>query len=199
MFLVDCLNDLVNRNQIVFFAFVNHFPEEDETKPHKHLYVEPNGLIQTDSLRAYLQELDLSDPLKKPLGVMPFNSSKFADWFLYSSHNAEYLLSKGQSRKYHYQKSDFITNESDYFFEKIATIDWSKYGKVQRFVEKARSGVSFEDMVISGQVPIPHLNQWKSLFEMSNLSGTHRNGRISHQATMVEISDEEAEHKKLPF
>ena len=49
-FLSVKLNDLVNRRKIAFWAYVEHLPEEDEKKAHKHLYIVPNGQINTDEV-----------------------------------------------------------------------------------------------------------------------------------------------------
>lgn len=179
-FLSQKLNDLVQRRVISFFAFVKHFKEEDEKKDHIHLIIFPNGLYQTDALHDYLLEPDLTDLTKKPLGIMPCQSSKFADWFLYVSHDTAYLASKGQTRKYHYLEEDFITSDDDYFHELIRTIDRSKYAKTQDFVDQVRNGVPFIELVTRGQIPAPQFNQWRSMYEYLVEYSTHRNGRETH-------------------
>ena len=62
-FLTVKLNDLVNRRKLAFWAYVEHLPEEDEKKAHKHLYIVPNGQINTDEvLLDILVEYDPAHP-----------------------------------------------------------------------------------------------------------------------------------------
>lgn len=179
-FLREKLNDLVQRRVIAFFAFIKHFKEEDEKKDHIHLIIFPNGLYQTDALHDYLLEPDLTDLTKKPLSIMPCVNSKFADWFLYVSHDSAYLASKGQTRKYHYLEKDFITSDDDYFHELIRTIDRTKYAKTQDFVNQVKSGVPFIEMVIKGQIPASQFNQWHAMYKYLVECSTFRNDRETH-------------------
>ncbi len=176
------LGDLVQRRIINYYCFVEHYAEEEETKSHKHLFIMPNGQINTDTLTDILQEIDSTNPLK-PLGVMPWQSSKWADWYLYSSHDVAYLVSKGQSRKYHYTKEDFITSDNDFFIELIHTIDRTKYAKTQEFVQQVCEGKSFYHMVKNGQIPAPQFNQWLQMYNFiknceSNIEVDEKTGEV---------------------
>lgn len=177
-FLKSKLDELVQKRYISFYTFVEHFPEDDEKKKHKHLLIIPNGQVQTDQITDILQELDLSNPLK-PLGVMPWRNSKFGDWFLYACHDSAYLMSKGQSRQHHYQECDFVSSDEDYLHELSHTIDRTKYVKSQEFYEKAVNGVPFIALVGQGQVPMPQFNQYKAMYDYIQ-DMTFRNGRKTH-------------------
>jgi hypothetical protein len=179
-FLTEKLNDLVQRRVVSFFAFVKHYKEDDEKKDHIHLIVFPNGQYQTDALHDYLLEPDITDLTKKPLGIMPCVNSKFGDWYLYTSHDAAYLASKGQTRKYHYLEEDFVSSDSDFLHELIRTIDRTKYAKTQDFVDQVKNGVSFKDMVVKGQIPAPQFNQWRAMYEYLMFGNTFRNDRETH-------------------
>ena len=193
-FLKDKLDKLVRRRYISFYAFVKHYAEEDERKDHIHLIVIPNGQIQTDTISDILQELDSANPLKQ-LGVMPWRSSKWADWYLYSSHDKAYLASKGQSRTHHYAESDFITSDSDYLHELITTIDRTKYAKTQEFVQNIMDGGNMFDMVVAGQVPVAPFTQWQPMERYLKANMPFRNGRTTHTPDNVdhetgEVSDD---------
>lgn len=184
-FLKIKLEELVSRRAISFYAFVYHYAEVDETKNHTHLLIIPNGQIQTDSVTDLLTELDPTNPLK-PLGVMPWRSSKFGDWFLYSCHDTAYLASKNQTRKHHYQESDFKCSNNDYLHELVTTIDRSKYAKTKDIVDAIKNGKSFIEMVESGQIPAPQFNQWYQLYNFVKSSNrVFRNNRISHSHKLV--------------
>lgn len=178
-FLISKLDELVRKRYISFYAFVEHYPEEDEKKKHKHLLIIPNGQVDTDQITDILQELDLTNPLK-PLGVMPWRNSKWGDWYLYSCHDSAYLTSKGQTRGHHYQESDFISSNDDFMHELITTIDRTKYQKSQEFYEQVKKGVPFEVMLSKGQIPAPQFNQWLQMYNFISSTLPNRNGRISH-------------------
>ena len=161
-FLKQHLDDLLKRDVISFYSWIEHLPEDDEKKAHKHLYIVPNGQQETNGIRKLLEELDLSNPLNPPLGCLDCRPSKFDDWYLYSCHDTAYLASKGQSRKYHYQEENFVTSSVEALHERIMTIDRAKYHKTQDFVNAVMQGIPFFDLVRTGQVPAPQFMQWQN-------------------------------------
>ena len=189
-FLQVKLDDLINRRKIAFYGFIHHLPEEDEKKPHKHLFIVPNGQINTDEILDYLLEFDAKHP-DKPLACIPFHSSKFADWYLYAKHDVDYLASKGQTRKYHYEKDEFIVSDLDYFNEEIHCIDLSKLSKVKTLRNAVESGIPFEQLLMTGQVPVQQVYAYKQAFDMiANFSDqTNRNGRETHQRVDMETGE----------
>lgn len=189
-FLISELDKLVARRAISFYTFVYHYREEDERKDHIHLLIEPNGQINTDALSDILVEFDPSHPLD-PLSVMPWRSSKFGDWYLYTSHDAAYLASKGQSRTHHYPESYFISSNSDYLHELITTIDRTKYAKTQEFVKKVQSGVTLLEMVSNGEIPAPQFNQWKQMYELVTNTVPERADRATHTPLDIDTSSGE--------
>lgn len=174
------LLDLVQRRKIDFYAWILHHPEEDEKKEHKHLYIVPNGRIDTDQVLDYLTEIDPTKP-DKPLKCMRPRSSKFADWYLYAIHDTAYLASKGQARKYHYRQEDVQTPDSDYLLEEIHTIDFTKLNRQNTLKAAAQNGVPFEELLFSGIVPIQQTYAYKQAYELMSNFRTDRNGRKGHQ------------------
>lgn len=182
-FLTIKLNELITSRKLTFWAFVEHYPEDDETKMHKHLLLVPNGQIQTDSLFDYLIEIDPSNPLNKPLACVGVRSSKFFDWYMYGKHDVEYLAMKGQSRKYHYEDSDFICSDRDIFFEEKHQMDMSKLMKVKALNQAAKDGVPFEELLMSGQIPVQQVYAYQRAYDIINGHYvTYRNGREGHQS-----------------
>ena len=179
-FLSVKLNDLVNRRKIAFWAYVEHLPEEDEKKAHKHLYIVPNGQINTDEvLLDILVEYDPTHP-EKPLGCISPKSSKFYDWYMYSIHDVDYLSSKGQSRKYHYRREEVACSDTDYLNEEIHQMDMSKLSKVKALNEAVRNGVPFEELLMRGQIPVQQVYAFQKTYGMLQ-TYTFRNGRDTHQ------------------
>lgn len=194
-FLSRKLNDLMKRGHIDFWAFIEHLPEEDEEKKHKHLYIFPSALLDTNQLREELKENDVNNPLK-PLGCMPFQSSKFADWYLYVIHDSSYLASKGQSRKYHYKDDDIIRSDSDFFNEQKHTIDWSRINILGGVIEAAKSGMSFAEYIQTSPLSLLSVRSAQFVFEqVQNARPLERSGRTTHTPVIDEdgviVEDEE--------
>lgn len=210
-FLVQKLDEFVRRDAISFYAYIEHYPEEDEKKKHKHLYIVPNGTIETNSLRKELEEFDFDklrqnsltiqdlatfDEKKRKefiLGCLDVRPSKFDDWYLYGIHDTAYLASKGQSRKHHYRESDVKTNSEDSLHERVTTIDFSKFRKTQDFVNSVLSGIDFYDMVRKGQIPAPQFMQWKNLYDFIKQGQAARDGRQTHTPSDHQIDPETGE------
>ena len=85
-FLKSKLDELIEDGILDFWAFIDHAPEEDELKAHKHVYFIPSSIVHTDMIKKHLQEFDEKNP-DTPLGVTIFSSSKFDDWYLYGCHD----------------------------------------------------------------------------------------------------------------
>ena len=183
-FLQVKLGELVQRRKIAFYCFVEHLPEDDETKRHKHLLIVPNGQVNTDELLDYLLEVDLTHP-DKPLGCIPFHSSKFGDWYLYSLHDTNYLASKGQARRYHYTLADVVCSDKDYLAEEIHQIDLSKLSKVKALNQAVERRIPFEQLLMTGQVPVQQVQAYRQAYDMIR-DFTYRNGRETHQAVDFE-------------
>lgn len=186
-FLANKLDELVTRRVISFYAFVKHYKEDDERKDHIHVYIQPNGQYQTDTLSDFLQEVDPVNLLAPPLGILPCKSSKFDDWYLYGIHDEAYLASKGQVRKYHYDIEDIVSSNGDYLLELVHTIDRSPYKKTQDFVKNVRAGVPLMDMLERGQIPAPQFTQWAQMYAYLTDGRLYRAGRFSHSAYQIDI------------
>lgn len=180
-FLKRKLDDLIRRGFLDFYAFIEHEPEEDEEKKHKHLYLFPSKLVDTNQIREELKEPDLNDITKPPLGCMPFQSSKFADWYLYILHDTAYLTSKGQARKYHYTDEDIITSDKDFFNEQKHTIDWSKINLLGQVIEAAKSGITFAEFLQSTPISLLGVRSAQFVFdEVQKGAAFNRAGRQTH-------------------
>lgn len=192
------LNKLLKAHKIQFWAYIPHIPEEDERKEHFHVYMEPAESMQTEDLRDEFVEIVLGE--EKPRGCMPFNSSKiFGNWYMYVIHDVDYLLSKGQTRKYHYARKDVVCSDPDYLDEKIRQIDLLNLTPYKKMQEAIDHGDAFEDLVSRGNVPLPFLNQYKAAWLIlldvkKRKEELNRNGRKNH-----EVADENTEQKEQMF
>ncbi len=199
-FLKVQLDDILKRNKILFYAFVKHYAEEDERKDHAHVYIVPDGDIDTTQLTDILTEYDPNNEL--PIKPADYRSSKFGDWFLYSSHNTEYLASKGQSRKYHYSQDDFITSNTDYFIELIHQIDLSKINRIAELIKRAENGETFTSLVKAGKVPINLVSQYYRVFDMIQRDidrqlNRKRQEEISAKYSLTEDEEEDDNAKTM--
>lgn len=197
------LDDLIQKNKITFFAFIEHLKEEDETKNHIHLFIVPNGKINTDQLRDELEFLDKDNPTK-PIRSLPFTTSKFSDWYLYCLHDQGYLMSKQQARKYHYKKEEFIVSDEDYLNELIHQIDFTRFRTQSIVAENARNGVPFADIVDQGIIPVPLINQYQKLYEvvynrsLQRMNQTHDNIAVNLETGEV-IEEASSDSDSFPW
>lgn len=184
-YLVGVLEKLRERNVIEFWAFINHDPEEDETKAHKHVFVVPAKMLQTVDLQKEFAELDMTN-IAHPKGVIMFVSSKFDDWYMYGLHDEAYLASKGQARKYHYLHQDFVTCDTDTFNELVRRIDHLSLTPYKKMVEYIWQGFSWSQFFKLGVVPISQINQYRAAWETLaggevDLDSTYRHGKDGHE------------------
>lgn len=190
-FLKDNLNKLVDSGLLDFYAFIHHSAEDDELKDHIHVYFVPSTRMDTRYMKTCLNEFDPKMP-DKPLSITICVSSKFDDFYMYALHDSAYLASKGQSRKYHYIKDDFITSDKEHLSELARRIDKSKYVGMQKLVEAVDNGVPFMEMVRLGQIPIQLINQYRYAYECLCSTSVQRAGRETHTpARSAELIDEE--------
>lgn len=166
-YLTTKLEECRQKGAISFWAFIEHLPEKDEKKEHKHIYVVPERQIDTKIFMDFFTEIDIAKPLK-PLKMMPCRASKWQDWYLYALHNTEYLRSKGQEREYTYTLEQINSSDNDYLLELAKTIDFSKFNKNANIVKKIKQGASLLDLVETGEIPISQFNQFKNLYDYVN-------------------------------
>lgn len=198
-FLESRLIDLVKAKILTFWCFIKHKPEDDEggKKEHFHLFIEPSKLLQTDDLREQLKELDPMNP-SKPLGCLPFVSSKFGHWFMYAIHDRRYLASKGESRRFHYSQDEIVSSDPDnliYLVRSIDNLSLSPYADMQEAIE---NGVEWSEYFRRGHIPIPQLNQfqkaWSLLVEANHLD---RGDHLSHPMEAYSVDPETGEVKEF--
>ena len=161
-FLNSVIMDLYKRRVISFASYIYHYPEEDEKKSHFHLFIIPNGRIDTDVLKEHFIEVDENNEI--PLKCLPFRYSKFSEWYLYSIHDKGYLYSKGQSRKYFYTLSDVVATDCDYLLDMIHQIDFAKFNRLYDFINAVEKGSQLEDLIRDGLIPPQQFLQFKSMY-----------------------------------
>lgn len=181
IFLDMKLQELLKNKIIVFYAYIKHYPEDDEggKKEHYHLYIEPSKMLQTEDLREQFKELDLHNQ-DKPLSVLPFQSSKFEHWYMYILHDTRYLASKGQSRKYHYSHSDIVASDYNNLNYLSKSIDMLKLSPYSSMLDAQKQGLSWQEYFMRGGIPIQQLNLFEKAWYLLLREDTYRNGRQGH-------------------
>lgn len=174
------LEELRKAKVIEFWAFIYHQREKDEAKDHRHVLIFPAKMLQTMDLESELKEPDLKHPGMPPLGVIPFKSSKFDDWYLYGIHDPAYLATKGQSREYRYSPSDFRTSDPDYLAELVAMIDWTAFSKYKLIEDAIEQRLTFATFIKLHAVPIPQVKAYQTVWELMISERANRKGRSSH-------------------
>lgn len=198
-FLKMKLDSLILSNDLLFYAYVYHYAEEDEKKDHIHVYIVPDGQLDTSQLTNELTEYDMTNV--KPIKPLPYSFSKFGDWYLYDSHNIAYLASKGQTRKYHYGFEDFRSSNVDYLRELVHTIDMSKINRIETVKRAVENGETFESLVSSGQIPVQLIHQYQKAFDLIQDSyiRTYRGEYENHEENEENEAEPASDNDNLPF
>ena len=176
-FLESKILELINNGIVDFACYCHHEPEEDEKKAHKHLYIIPSAICDTNKIREFLEEKVEDNDI--PLKCLPCVSSKFDDWYLYAVHDSAYLASKGQSRKHKYLFADIRSTDEDLLREMVNNIDRSKFIGIERVVNAVKDSKPFDELILQGAVPIQLINQYKYAYECI-FSALNRGGRHTH-------------------
>lgn len=157
------LDELIDLKIISYYMFIAHEPEIDDTKPHIHLYVEPNKQLDTMFLSEYFKEVQPGFEL--PLGVIFWERSNYDDWILYGEHFEPYLKSKNQSREFHYLKGDFICSDSlDFDFRYNHAHLASEWAVENQLIDQLRNSSCYAyDLVINGTVSLSRASQLVAL------------------------------------
>lgn len=177
------INDLVKGGIIEFGAFIKHQPEDDEAgkKEHFHVYIIPAKIIQTVDFALLFHQLVKGN--KIPRKSLPFQCSKFGDWYLYGLHDSDYLAYKNQSRKYHYEHKNFWCSDRDYFQYLVKTIDMTKINPYQGMKDAQSTGLTFQEYFKRGCIPIQQIAgamlAWDLLKDIPYQ--TFRNERQGHE------------------
>lgn len=152
LFLQGVLNRLISERKIETWQYIRHYPETDETKEHIHLFVEPAKQLDTIDLGVeFLEPVGANIP---PLACMPFRNSKYDEWYLYSSHDIDYLQSKLLYREHHYPLELFKSSHDEYFAEKVRVISCRAIKASKRYFEAIDNGFTFEECIRQGLVPL---------------------------------------------
>lgn len=179
-FLITKLEELRKAKIITTWFFIHHLAEEDEKKDHIHLYIRPAKDIQTDNLLDEFLELDMEHP-DKPLKCLSFRVCRsFGDWYLYVKHDPAYLLKKGQTRRYQYDRDAFVSCDEDELDYAISEIDMTDYTAMGRIVQGVKDGLTFEQFAMQGNVPVQQFTNFQRAWDAIARSATYRNGRNSH-------------------
>lgn len=186
-FLEEQLGVLIKNHKISDYMYIRHHAEEDEKKDHWHVWIKPNTLLDTMDLQKFFMELDPKKPTK-PLKCIDFSSSKVDDWILYNQHYEPYLASKGESRKYHYFRSDFKYYDEDTFEDRYNhAFKGSEWAKSNQILEALHRGqLNPTRLILNGTIPLNMASQLNAFKYMQTHYGTDRGQHSDHEEkTMV--------------
>lgn len=167
-FLLDKLDRLVRTKKIEYYIIVHHIGELNEVgvieKDHTHVYLCPNGKINTMDLGEEFIEFTKDNP--KPLKCIQWRSSKIDDWILYNSHDPMYLLSKFETRQYQYSYEEFITSDENQFARDwVCAFQSSGYAKNKNFYNYCKNGGTLAELMKAGAVSPNQVGYYNEFIE----------------------------------
>ena len=150
---------------IEFAMWIYHEPDEDNRKPHYHVYLQPAKMIQTTDWDEPFTEPNPSN-IELPFKALPFRSSKETDWLLYGIHDPTYLQEKNMTRNVFYSFDDVQSTCQDALNEIISRLSDDRKGKLEyRIIDCVNRGLSWHEIVASGLVPIRYIYGAKLMYE----------------------------------
>lgn len=149
--LKQSLKLLLEKELIAQYLYIEHQPEKEGRKVHKHVLIVPNATIDTNS--EWFKQLFV-EPISdgEPLNVMPWQRSKEKDFVLYALHNPNYLAAKGLTRLYHYDTLMLKTNDEEWLEELLETALASSRTCAERMLDCARKEFTFAQAMIECQI-----------------------------------------------
>ena len=138
-FLKSKLEDLYKRHIISDYFYIWHYPEEDEKKGHFHVLIKVNKRCDTMDIQEEFKEVVPGE--SRPLKCIDFRRTHSVDdWILYEMHYKTYLASKGESRKYTYNKEDFRCCDIDSFeyiyYHAFHGSEWAQRVQIMKIVKE---------------------------------------------------------------
>lgn len=177
-YLEQKLTELQRAGIIAFWAFMTHLPEEDETKEHHHLFVEPSKMLQTEDLKKEFLEPDPANPL--PRGTISWQSSRFDTWYLYALHDRGYLRTLGEDRKFAYRPASFKTSDRDDLNDRARRINLLAISPYQAMEEAQAQGLTWAEFFSRGTIPIQQTLLAKTAWYTLHQAHTDRANRQNH-------------------
>lgn len=116
-FLISTLNSLIYQGYLTYYEFIQHMPDNDDTKKHIHLYMIPAKSINLATFKNFFLEKDPNND--KPLCPTIFRNSVYGDWYWYALHDKDYLKSKGQERNISYCDKDIFCYDKTTHFQMV--------------------------------------------------------------------------------
>lgn len=173
-FLEDVLQRLIQSQVISFYAWIQHKGEYDERlnytdKDHIHLYVEPNKKLDPMDLSMHFLEADPDNP--RPLGVISWRTSNFAEWFLYNTHDPDYLAAHFETKQYQYSYEDFVSSHFDDFMNKVMDALRSAsngYARNKNLVNFLNNGGKIGELIAVGAISPSQASGYFAFAKMYN-------------------------------
>lgn len=182
-FLISKLDSWIEEKTISYYMLIQHKAEEDELKDHFHVFIRPNGQLDTMDLQMLLREYDEENP-KKPLGCIHFEYSDIDNWILYGLHYPPYLASKMESRQYTYDKMHIISSDElsleYYVHHAFKESKWAKDYQVLQVLTDGK--IKPCELINSGAISLSQASQLNAYMYMkTHYNSTERGGRKGHK------------------
>lgn len=143
------------------YIYIKHNGDVDDKKDHYHVLLFPQKRVDTLVIRDNFKIVD------EVYACLPFRETKsVSDWLLYSMHNDDYLKSKGLSRNFTYQLTDFKTNEGVDFVNQLyndAVLTITSQNRVSHFINYFKAGIMPQQIICSG---LCHMNEVGTIFKI---------------------------------
>lgn len=146
-FLTRLLDRMISAKIIVDYRYIRHYGENGQ-KDHWHVWLEPNKRLDTGVLMDEFKEVDPNND--KPLGCMPFRTSKSGHWLMYALHDPDYLKAHQSDNdgdgKIEYKISDIHTPYEEQLYRDYNTAMPLKQTENQQIIALVKAGMTVTEI-----------------------------------------------------
>lgn len=167
-FLVRHLSKLVDCHELQFWAYMHHAAEDTERRDHKHLFLLPDGLIDTSKLSDELMELHSDGSVDS---CKLWRPSRWGDWYYYALHDPAYLACHyelDKPKKYRYIPESLVCSDSDIRQALNETINFSELlsPSLALVRDHAEAGIGIKDFLRLFPVKKSEIRYIKEIYDL---------------------------------
>lgn len=168
-FLQLTLNEMLEKNDILYWCYIKHKGDEDEKKDHIHVRIHPNGRID---LAALAKEFIEPVPDNLPLRCLLWRNAELHNWFMYCVHDPDYLQSKNLIRNCKYTFDNFVSSSTDdtrlFYMESREEFFNSPDYTEMVIKRELDNGVSLHDLITQGLIRPRDVFKYKQYYSALN-------------------------------
>lgn len=189
-FLKRKLEQLILSHRIDDYRYIKHLGEDGD-KNHIHLLLYPNKRIDTGMLKDEFNEIDNTND--KPLGCLPFRTSKTDHWLMYVLHDEQYLKSHKSDNdgdgKILYEVTDIVTPYPEQLERDFRKAIQLRQTSNQEVINRLMQGQSVIQIISETSLPPSMIGTIAQAFRNQYLYELQRQSYVENMDTLRHLAE----------